>query len=112
MSGEGFSFKADRTGETALVTLVGELDMAATFRIEPALEHLTRDADVRSLVVEMDGVEFMDSSGLGLLLATQERLRADGIRFLVANPSESVRRMLELTGAGDALSVVTWPPRP
>jgi anti-anti-sigma factor len=62
------------------------------------------------LVVDMNDVTFMDSTVLGLLLATQHRLRAEGTRFLVANPSDSVRRMLALTGAADALPVATWQP--
>jgi anti-anti-sigma factor len=112
MGAGGWTWRADRTGETVVVTLAGEIDMAATFRLEPELERLTRDTGARALVVDMDAVEFMDSSALGLLLATQQRLRADGIRFLLANPSAGVRRMLELTGAGHALSVTAWPPGP
>jgi anti-sigma B factor antagonist len=109
---ERFTFKADRTGETTVVTLAGELDMAATFRIEPELERLTRGTGIRTLVLRMHGVEFMDSTALGLLLATQQRLRSEGIRFVLADPSDSVRRMLELTGAGEALVVTPWPSRP
>jgi anti-anti-sigma factor len=112
MAGEAFTFRTDHRGETAVVSLAGELDMTTTFRLEPELERLTRDADISALVVDMEGVVFMDSTVLGLLLATQQRLRAEGIRFLLANPSTSVRRMLELTGAGDALSVTTLPPDP
>lgn len=112
MTGEGWTLKADRTGDTVVVTLAGELDMAATFRLEPELERLTTNTGARALVVDMDGVEFMDSSALGLLLATQQRLQAHGIRFLLANPSGGVRRMLELTGTGAALSVTAWPPGP
>jgi anti-sigma B factor antagonist len=110
MPAEDFTIRAHRTGETAVVKLAGELDMAATFRIEPELERLTHGTDIGELVVDMNDVTFMDSSALGLLLATQQRLRADGTRFLVANPSNSVIRMLKLTGAGDELSVMTWPP--
>jgi len=110
MSTDDLRLTTDRTGETIVLTLVGELEMATTFWLEPELERLTRDEDVRALVVDMSGVAFMDSSALGLLLATQQRLQADGIRFLVANPSPGVRRMLELTGAGDALSLTAWPP--
>jgi anti-sigma B factor antagonist len=100
----------DRAGENLVVTLSGEFDAATTFWLEPKLEELTRDTDARALVVDMGGVTFMDSSALGLLLATQQRLQAEGLRFLVANPSRGVRRMLELTGAGDALSLTAWPP--
>ena len=110
MGAERFTFRADRAGETVVVTLAGELDMATTFRLEPELERRSRDGDVAALVIDMQGVEFMDSSALGLLLATQERLRAEGIRFLLANPSGSVRRMLEVTGVTDELAVTTRPP--
>jgi anti-sigma B factor antagonist len=112
MPAVNFTFKARRSGETAVVTLAGELDMAATFRIEPELERLTRDTGVRALVVDMSGVEFMDSTVLGLLLATQQRLRSEGTTFLLANPSDGVRRILKLTGAGAALSVTTALPGP
>jgi anti-anti-sigma factor len=110
MAAEGFTFEEGRDGDTAVVMLAGELDMAATFRIEPVLERLTQDSDIGALVVDMNDVTFMDSTVLGLLLATQHRLRAEGTRFLVANPSDSVRRMLALTGAADALPVATWQP--
>lgn len=84
--------------------------MPTTFRLEPELERLSRAGDVSALVIDLEGVGFMDSSGLGLLLATQQRLRAEGIRLLVANPSRSVRRVLEFTGVTDELTVTTWPP--
>jgi anti-anti-sigma factor len=108
MTAEHFTLKAERSGETFGVTLVGELDMAAT----PLAGAGARapDAEHRALVVEMGAVGFMDSSALGLLLASQQRLRADGIPFLLANPSGGVRRMLGLTGAGDELSITARPP--
>jgi anti-anti-sigma factor len=105
-----FTFEAGRTGDTIVVTLAGEIDMSATFQLEPELEQLTRDPSARTLVMDMNGVEFMDSSALGLLLATQERLQADDIRFLVANPSDAVRRLLGAAGVGDVLPISAWPP--
>jgi HptB-dependent secretion and biofilm anti anti-sigma factor len=94
-----------------VVTLAGEVDMSATFRLEPALEELTRDQSARRVVMDMNGVEFMDSAALGLLLATQERLQAADIRFLVANPSDAVGRLLAVAGVGDVLPITAWPPR-
>ena len=105
-------FEATRTGESVVAKLSGQLDMPATFRLEPELERATRQPGVRSLVIDMGGVDFIDSAGLGLLLATHERLRADQIRFALASPSPSVRRMLELTGAGDTLAVTAAPASP
>ena len=105
-----YRLEVDRTGETAVATLAGELDMAATFRLEPELERLTRGAGVDTLVLDVSGVEFMDSAALGLLIQTQQRLQGEGIRFLLANPPAGIRRILDVTGAGNELSVTPWPP--
>ena len=97
--------EASRSGDSVAATLSGALDMFATFRLEPDLERLTRQPGVRALVIDLGGVDFIDSAGLGLLLATHERLRAERVRFTLANPSPSVRRMLDLTGAAETLAV-------
>jgi anti-anti-sigma factor len=105
----GHSFEARLSGDTVFATLSGELDMAATFRLEPQLERVTHQPGVRGLVLDMSGVDFIDSAGLGLLLATHERLRAAQVRLQLADPSPAVLRMLELTGAGGELSVTARP---
>lgn len=112
MTSSTFTFATDRTDDTVVVTLAGQFDMAATFALEPELERLTRDTAATALVVDMDGVEFMDSSALGLLLATRQRLQSESVRFVLANPSTPVRRLLELTGAGDVLSIASENTRP
>lgn len=101
----GHRFEARRSDDTVVAAISGELDMAATFRLEPELERVTQEPGVRSLVIDLAGVDFIDSAGLGLLLATHERLRAAHVRLELANPSPSVRRMLQLTGAGAELPV-------
>jgi anti-anti-sigma factor len=110
MTSKDFTFAADQTDDTVVVKLAGPFDMAATFTLEPELERLTRDTPATALVVDMAGVEFMDSSALGLLLATRQRLQTEDVGFIVANPSMPVRRLLEATGAGDALSITPQAP--
>jgi anti-anti-sigma factor len=100
---KGFTFTAERRDDTVVVELAGQFDMAATFKLEPALERLTRETATTALVVDMRGVEFIDSSALGLLLATRQRLQTEDVRFRVANPSRAVQRLVELTGVGAAL---------
>jgi anti-anti-sigma factor len=109
MGPESFEFDAHRNGETIVARLAGGLDMSATFRLEPELERLTQEPGVRELVLDTSGVEFIESAGLGVLLATRERLRAAGVRFVLASPSPAVRRILRLTGADDYLDVRAAP---
>jgi anti-anti-sigma factor len=105
VAGEELTFATTRTDDVVVVTLSGDLDMSATFWLEPELERLTEGDDVRSLVLDLEDVHFMDSAALGLLLATHERLGGSGIRLVVANPSRGVRRILEVTGTAGVLGV-------
>jgi anti-anti-sigma factor len=100
-----FRYEVEDHDGTVVVSLTGELDMSATFELEPALERLAADEDTRTLVLDMGGVTFMDSSALGLMFSTEERSRAEDVELVVASPSRAVRRILEVTGAAETLSI-------
>jgi anti-sigma B factor antagonist len=63
---------------TALVEVRGEIDVATTPQLRAMLQQLTDDDSVCSLVVDLDGVDFIDSSGLGVLIGCARRLRSRG----------------------------------
>jgi anti-sigma B factor antagonist len=107
---EELTSRTTRTDDAVVVTLAGELEMSATFWLEPELERLTEGDDVAALLLDMAGVHFMDSAALGLLLATQARLQSAGIRFAVVDPSPAVRRILRATGTAGVLGVDSPPP--
>jgi anti-anti-sigma factor len=105
VAGEELTFAATREDDAVVVTLAGELEMSATFWLEPELERLAGDADVSALVLDMREVSFLDSAALGMLLSTQARLQAAGKRLVVANASGAVRRILGVTGTADVLGI-------
>jgi anti-anti-sigma factor len=90
-------------GTTAEVALNGDLDMAAAFKLEPTIERLVAENDVGELVLDLGGVSFMDSAGLGSLLSTHERLHQLGVDAKVQRPSEAVERVLDVSGARSVL---------
>lgn len=85
-------------GRTAEVALSGDLDMAAAFKLEPAIDHVVLENTVDEVVLDLAGVSFMDSAGLGSLLSTQERLSDLGISAELRRPSEAAQRVLEANG--------------
>ena len=93
-------------GETPTVGLAldGELDMAAAFRMEHEADRLLARRGADRLVVDLAAVTFVDSAGLGALLAIRDRSRELGIEFALVNPSAPVRRMLELSGTSGLLA--------
>ena len=52
-------------------------------------------------------MKFMDSSGLGLILGRFTKASAQGASFGVINPSESVKRVLDIAGAQRLISIKT-----
>jgi anti-anti-sigma factor len=93
-----------RLDEHALeVLLAGDLDMAATFKLEPAIDRLLAEQDVHRLALDLQDVRFVDSTGLGALLAIRERTKQLGIEMRLVNISEPVRRVLALSGTASTL---------
>jgi anti-sigma B factor antagonist len=78
----------------------GEIDMVTA----PDLEHALAQGDYHG--VDLDAVTFMDVSGLRVLLQAARRAEADGRRFAVARPCQSIRRLLELTAIDQTLDVI------
>jgi anti-anti-sigma factor len=91
----------DDEDECAALAVSGELDMRAAFKLESGLERLLRERPVRRLELDLSGVSFLDSAGLGSLLSTHERAKDLGIEMQIVNPSDPVRRILDLTGTGE-----------
>ena len=89
----------DGTGVVVL-KLSGEIDMANVdalrAEIEPALEPRPK-----RVIFDLGRLNFMDSSGIALLL--QVAARAESVR--VREPSVAVRRMIEVTGLADVLHI-------
>jgi anti-anti-sigma factor len=82
-------------GDATVVTIAGELDAAtgALFRYA-----LSAAADARrDICIDMSGVSFIDSSGLGILITAYKRAEEAGSRLYVVNPSKAVVRLLTLT---------------
>lgn len=57
-------------------------------------------------VVDLSGLHFIDSSGLGCLLAHDDRMRRAGGRFVLRHPGPSLCRLFEVTGAAGRLCIV------
>jgi anti-sigma B factor antagonist len=75
----------------------GELDMATVGQLEARFRE-ARASGFRRLVVDLRGLEFMDSSGLTLLTRWTLGAQRDGYEFAVIRGDERITRLFELTG--------------
>ena len=88
-------------GDVAEVAVSGEIDVATAPQLREMLHGLVHGG-ARCIVLDCRSLEFLDSSGIGLLAATRKRLGVGG-ELVVASPPIHVRKVLELTGVADEL---------
>ena len=100
-----FSVIVSTDGDRALVSLRGELDMSGIDRARQAIEQ-AESLDKQLLVLDLSELEFIDSTGLEVVLRAARRAHDAGRRLVVRRPSRYVRRLLELTAIDQSLDVV------
>lgn len=103
------SFSTTVTGEVAVIALTGELDVAGAGLLENELRRVAADHDVRGLVLDLRELDFMDSTGLRLLVLADDRARTEGRAFTLVRGKPDVHRVLEITRMTDRLTIVDDP---
>ena len=90
-------------GDRCVLMPAGELDLFTVPDLTRALRTCERRA--RTLVLDLSRVRFLDSAGIGLLLAQHRRAQKGGTSFSITNPHGEVRRVLEISGVERVLSI-------
>ena len=101
-----FAVDIRNEGGTAVLALKGELDLASSPALEEQLAHV---ADVESVIIDLRGLEFIDSTGLSVLVKAHQEAQESGRRFGVVRGSAQVQRLLGLTGLAERLAVADAP---
>ena len=100
------SFKAVRADlpSASAVAIDGEVDVTAVPALERALEAAI-ETTAGGFVVDLSGVEFMDSSGLLAMLNARALLAREGRALAVVCPAGPVRHLLDVAGVSELLVV-------
>jgi anti-anti-sigma factor len=100
------SLEFDTDQETALRAIVsGEIDFASAPSMQARLIAACERERSSNLILDLAAVEFMDSSGLRVLLHLQRELSGDHGALVLLGPTDEVRKILKLTGLDQHLAV-------
>jgi anti-sigma B factor antagonist len=97
------TFETTVTGDVAVVALQGELDVAGAGLLEHELDRILADHEPSALVLDLSGLEFMDSTGLRLVVLADQRAREEGRTFALVRGRGDVHRVFEITRMADRL---------
>lgn len=80
-----------------IIEVAGEVDVYTAPRLREAIVEAI-DAGRSRLIVNVEGVEFLDSTGLGVLVGGLKRVRADGGSLDIVCTQERLLKIFQITG--------------
>jgi anti-sigma B factor antagonist len=98
---EPFRMDERRDGDRSVLSLHGELDLATIGDVRARLDAL--QAERRGVVLDLDGLTFMDSTGIRLVLQAAQDAERTGWEFSVTRGSSAVQRVFEAAGLEERL---------
>ena len=104
--GQLCSMRIERSDCKVVIRMHGEFDLACAERFEAELDGAL-DGEPEALVLDLRGLQFMDSTGLRMLVTLNRTTTDDGIEYTVLCDEGPVRHVLRETGLDGVLPVVS-----
>ena len=103
------TIRVDESGTTRVVHLSGSCDLASAPGLRQTLHGLT-PPEVQDVILDVTALEFIDSTGLGVVLGAMRRLREGGGSLSIAGADGIVRRVLEITDLDKVIPMIDTAP--
>lgn len=85
-------------GDRLLVSISGEIDHHNAVWVRNELDRKISEMYPKLTVLELSRIDFMDSSGLGLIMGRYSKMQSVGGRLVLRNPNERLVRIFKLAG--------------
>ena len=99
------SIATSADGDSRVIRVSGEVDVSNKEELNAAIAD-AQAADAKEVEVDLTEVSYIDSSGIGVLVAAAHRASDSDTRFFVSHPQRNVARVLELLGVQGDLGIV------
>ena len=99
-----FDLQVEQSGHEAVVRLSGSCTMVVAGQLGECLLRLASES-VRVIIIDMSGLDFIESTGLGGIVAGYLRLRRNQGEMRIVAPAPAIRQLLELTRLTQLFSV-------
>ena len=98
-------FDSEFDGRELKIKLRGEIDHHSAAAVRTSMDELIRTRKPKMLVIDMSAVDFMDSSGLGLIMGRYTAMQAIGGKLCVLDPSPATEKIMSLAGMERIITV-------
>lgn len=83
---------------TLNVKIKGDIDHHSAKRVREKIDEAMMSSKPRYVILDLSSVEFMDSSGLGLILGRYSNAADIGAKLIITKPSKRIKKILEMAG--------------
>ena len=84
--------------KTLYVLLSGELDEHSAYNTRIKLDEMFGDNGFKQIIIDLYELDFMDSTGIGVLIGRYKRMKDKNIPIFICNPSPHVEKIFKMTG--------------
>lgn len=91
--------------ENLIVYLKNEIDHHMSEKLRTSIDSLIDNADVISLVIDFKSVNFVDSSGIGLILGRYKKMRSIGGKIKIINTTKQIKKILHMASIETIMTV-------
>ena len=99
-------YRFTATPEGLVVSVCGEIDHHSASSMRRDVDNIIWNRTPTHLILDMSGVEFMDSSGLGLIMGRFALVKKYGGTLALLDPSPAVMKMIKLAGMDRMVSIL------
>lgn len=91
---------------TLYIVLAGELDEHTANYVREQIDGLIGAKRVRQVIIDLSELEFMDSTGVGVMIGRYKKFKEKGVPVFISNPSSHAERIFKMTGLYDIMPKV------
>jgi anti-sigma B factor antagonist len=96
--------ESDQSGSTAILRIHGDITSASDGDLTAAYARAI-DAGASTVILDLSGLEYMNSGGIGLLVTLLVRAQRGGAHLMATGLSEHYRQIFELTRLDEAIAI-------
>lgn len=83
---------------TMYVMLIGELDEYSAGYARTNLDLIFSEKSFNQVIIDLSELEFMDSTGIGVLIGRYKKLKTCKVPIYICNPSNHIEKIFQMTG--------------
>ncbi len=92
---------------TLYVVLSGELDEHSAYNARIGLDEIFDMPKFKQIIIDLSELDFMDSTGIGVLIGRYKRMKDKNIPIFICNPSSHAERIFKMTGLYDIMPKIS-----